>query len=74
MLDHYLDQNMPRGSNLIFYCDNAPGQNKNRDLIAYFTFLVKIAKHYQTIEVYFMMLQHLELSWPKWMHTEIISK
>jgi len=62
MLDHYLDQNVSRGSNLFFYCDNAPGQNKNCDLIAYFTFLVKIAKGYQTIEVYFMIAGHTKFS------------
>lgn len=58
MIDYYLNQNIPTGSNLVFYCDNCPGQNKNRDVIAYFTYLVKVAKKYSSIELYFMVSGH----------------
>jgi len=62
MLDYYLRTHVPAGVSLILYCDNCPGQNKNRDLTAYLTYLVKIEKLFPEIQLYFMIAGHTKFS------------
>ena len=58
MLDCYLRTFIKKGSNLIPYCDNCGGQNKNQFLIGYLSYMVKVEKYLNRAEIYFMVVGH----------------
>jgi len=58
MLDYYPRTLIKKGSNLILYCDNCGGQNKNQYLIGYLAYMVKVEKYLNGVELYFMIVGH----------------
>ena len=62
MLDFYIHNFVKQGSDLILYCDNCGGQNKNQFLIGYMSYLVKIKKFLKECKIYFMIVGHTKFS------------
>lgn len=58
MLDHYIRTYIQPGQALILYADNCPAHNKNKYLIGYLTYMVKIEKYLSSAELYFLTLGH----------------
>ena len=46
MLHFYLARYVPNGTSLILYADNCPGQNKNKTIVTYLSYLVKVIKRF----------------------------
>jgi len=62
MLDYYIRTFISPGSNLIIYCDNCGGQNKNQYLIGYLAYIVKVLKILKRVELYFLVVGHTKFA------------
>ena len=62
MLDHYLNNFVHNCRSLIIFADNCAGQNKNQYFIGYLSYLTKVLKKYDDIELYFMVSGHTKFS------------
>ena len=58
LLDHYIQNYVPIGVNLVLYADNSPAQNKNCTMISYLSYLVKVLKRHPQIDLYFLIAGH----------------
>jgi len=62
MLHYYLTHHVPAGSRIILYSDNCCAQNKNQTMIGYLSYLVKVLKLFEEIEMNFLIAGHTKFS------------
>ena len=62
MLYHFLINIIEKNSSLVIYADNCAGQNKNKFLIGFLIYLVKIKKIFPRIELNFLISGHTKFS------------